>query len=517
MKNQKLIEEFKRCKKDPSYFMSNYVKVIHPTRGLVNFDLYPFQQNIVADLQQHRFNILRKFRQGGCTTIASAYALWLTVFHKHKTVAILSKGDVESTEVLERIRLMYEELPSFLKPKLEESNKHTLKFATGSVIRSRPSGKQSGRSLSASLLIVDEAAFIDNIGIIWAAAYPIISTGGAAFILSTVNGVGNWFYKIYNEAVAGLNTFNYMDINWPEHPEYSRVEGYEWLYEDMLNQDPPLNVDDWATVTKANMPLKQWLQEYECEFLGTGETFIDGEILKQLVDNQNEEYYIKYNNRMRVWEDPKSYYEYVIGADVALGRNRDYSAFHIINRYNGEQVAEFYSNKTPINEFAEIIAREASLYNVAHVVVERNTIGNNLIDSLYRVLEYENLWMEDKQDFGIQTTSKNRDIMLTKLEEFIRLNKIKLNSKRTIDELLAFIINDSGKTQAEKNHNDDLVMSLAFTVHVLDSLQQTYPVELTNNPHSDNKEKLIPPISRGIIPVHSYGGITKEDIKWLMK
>jgi len=515
MNDQKLLQEFKRCRNDPVYFMSRYIKVVHPTRGLVNFDLYPFQKEIVKAIQNNRFNILRKFRQGGCTTIASAYALWLTVFHKHKTVAILSKGDVESTEVLERIRLMYDELPSFLKPGIEESNKHTLKLTTNSVIRSRPSGKQSGRSLSASLLIVDEAAFIENIATIWAAAYPIISTGGAAFILSTVNGVGNWFYQIYQEAVAGLNAFAYLDIKWEDHPEYNRIPEYEWLYEDMENQDPPLNVDDWCTVTKANMPLKQWLQEYECEFLGTGETFIDGEILKQLLDNKQKEYHIKYNNRMRVWEDPKPYYEYVMGVDVSLGRNRDYSAFHIINRYNGEQVAEFYSNRTPINEFAEIIAREASLYNIAHVIAERNTIGYNLLDTLFRLLEYENLWMEEGKDLGIQTTAKNRDIMLTKLEEFVRTNRLKINSNRTIDELFTFVITDSGRVEAERYHHDDLVMSLAFSVHLLDTLQQTNPVEISSNPAIE--KHTLPPISRGIAQLESYGGVTKEDIKWLMK
>jgi hypothetical protein len=382
MEDQKLIKEFKKCRDDPIYFLCNYIKVAHPTRGLVKFELYPFQRKIVEEVQNHRFNILRKFRQAGCTTIASAYALWLVIFHKHKTVAILSKGDVESTEVLERIRLMYEELPSFLQPGVVESNKHTLKLGTYSIIRSRPSGKQSGRSLSASLLIVDEAAFIENIATIWAAAYPIISTGGSAFLLSTVNGVGNWFYEIYTAAMKGTNAFNPIDIHWTEHPEYNTIPGYEWLYEE-LKEEGAKSVDEWEETTKLNMPLKQWLQEYECEFLGTGDTFIDGEVLRQLVENTNTDYYIKYNNRMRVWEDPKPYYEYVIGVDVSLGRGRDYSAFHIINRYNGEQVAEFYSNRTPINEFAEIIAREGSLYNIAHIIVERNTIGNNLIDALF--------------------------------------------------------------------------------------------------------------------------------------
>ena len=185
-KNQ-IIEEFRRCKEDPIYFMSNYIKVVHPVRGLTLFKLYDFQQRILSNLEEYRFNVLRKFRQAGCTTIAAAYSLWFCLFQKHKVVVILSKGDSESTEVLDRIKIMYDELPSFLKPGIAEDNKHTLKLNTQSIIKSRPSGKQSGRSLAGSLLIIDEAAFIDNIDSIWAAVYPIISTGGRAFILSLIH------------------------------------------------------------------------------------------------------------------------------------------------------------------------------------------------------------------------------------------------------------------------------------------------------------------------------------------
>ena len=131
-----------------------------------------------------------------------------------------------------------------------------------------------------------------------------------------------------------------------------------------------LRVDDWEKTTKANMPLKQWLQEYECEFLGTGDTYLEGYLLTRLVEEQNEDYWIKYNNKMRVWKDPSPEHEYVIGVDVSLGRERDNSAFHIFNAYTGEQVAEFYSNKTPINELAQILTNEANLYNNASVIIE---------------------------------------------------------------------------------------------------------------------------------------------------
>ena len=147
MSKAELVEEFKKCSEDPIYFISNYIKVTHPVRGLVPFKLYPFQVEIIEALEGNRFNILRKFRQAGCTTISAAYSLWMIVFQKHKQVVILSKGDAESTEVLDRIKIMYEELPAFIKPKMVEDNKHTMKLATGSTIKSRPSGKQSGRSL----------------------------------------------------------------------------------------------------------------------------------------------------------------------------------------------------------------------------------------------------------------------------------------------------------------------------------------------------------------------------------
>ena len=508
MKESELIEEFKRCKDDPVYFISNYVKVTHPVRGLVPFKLYPFQKRILEEIKNNRFNVLRKFRQAGCTTISAAYSLWMIIFQKHKQVVILSKGDAESTEVLDRIKIMYNELPPFIRPSIVEDNKHTLKLSTGSGIKSRPSGKQSGRSLAGSLLIIDEAAFIDNIDTIWAAVYPIISTGGRAFVLSTVNGVGNWFYDVYHGAKNKSNSFNRIDIEWREHPEYKRHDGFTELYTEM--EEKGLDVDTWEKTTKANMPLKQWLQEYECEFLGTGETYLEGYLLKRLVEDLDDDYYIKYNNKMRVWKEAAPEHEYLIGVDVSLGRDRDYSAFHIINSYTGEQVAEFYSNKTPINELAKILTNEANLYNNALVIIERNTIGNNLIDWMFNIFEYDNLWLDDKNDFGIQITTRNREELLARMEEYIRNNFIKVASKRTVDELLTFIIDDNGKITADEGKNDDLIMSLAITTHLLHTMAGDGPLEMTAG-EGESEKKLVEPIR-----TVAYDKI-EEDIAWLMK
>ena len=511
-----IIAEFIKCRDNCDYFICNYVKVVHPVRGLVRFDLYPFQKKILKDFQENRLSILRKFRQAGCTTLMAGYSLWFTIFQDNKKVAILSKGDAEAKEVVSRIKLMYDELPPWLKPTTVKNNDHTMSFENGSSIQSKASGKQSGRSLSASLLILDEAAFIEFIDTIWAAVGPTTSTGGRVCCLSTVNGIGNWFHKMWSQAVDGENGFFPIDINWWDHPEYKRHPDYQWMYDELERQDPPVFVDEWEKSTRGRYSLKEWLQEYEANFLGTGETYIDGEILRNLQDRVTDDFYIKYNNKMRIWEDPKPNHEYILAADPSIGRDRDYSAFHIIDLYNGKQVAEFYSNRTPINEFAKIIADEGRLYNIAYVCPERNSIGNNLIYFLQQELEYENLLMDDKRDIGIQITQKNRENLLADMEHNIRANRIQIQSDRLVKELFTFVIDtDTGKIKADNNCHDDLIMAFAIAVHQFSKLRDNAFIErdaLIDTPY-------MPP---WIANSYTYdvrtstGDITKENLLWLI-
>jgi hypothetical protein len=518
-------EEIKRCSKNPEHFISRYIKVVHPIRGLVPFKLYKFQERILKEITEHRFSILKKFRQAGCTTLVGAYCLWYSLFNSHKTIVILSKGDLEASEVLDRIRVMYLELPEFLKiQKLEigKDNAHTFGFSNKSVIKSRSAGKQSGRSISGSLLILDEAAFIDSIDTIWAASYPTISTGGSVVCLSTTNGAGNFFHKMYTQAERGDNEFHPISIKWQEHPEYKRAPGYDKLYEEMLHYPKPVDIDKWETNTRKNLSFKEWMQEYEAEFLGTGDTYIDGEILKQLKENVNNEYDIKYNNKMRVWKEPIPHHDYILAADTALGRGRDYSAFHIFDIYTGEQVAEFYSNRTHINEFADIIVKEARYYNSAFVLPERNMIGENLIYFLFEVHEYENILADENRDLGIQMSQKNRENLLANMEDAIRSIRVKINSERLVDELLTFIIDpDTNKIKADTNCHDDLIMSLAIAVFGFNELRLNPLIERNENTFND---KYLPPVSTSrynknntVTLKSATGEISVEDISWLMK
>lgn len=510
----KIKQEFEKCKKDPVYFISNYIKVVHPIFGLVKFDLYPFQKRLINEFKSNRFNILRKFRQAGCTTLVAAFSLWKCIYTEHFKVVILSKDDDASMEVLSRMKTAYDELPEFLKPKVIKDSAHALRFVNGSEIKSKSSSKQSGRSAAASLLILDEAAFIENIDTIWAAAYPVISTGGSVIALSTVNGVGNWFHKQYNGAVKKENSFNAIDIHWKEHPQYFRHAGYEKMYERLMEQDPPVNIDEWENKTRGSISHKEWLQEYEAEFLGTGDTFVDGEILKQLKEQINEDYSTRYNNRLRIWHLPNPSRDYVIGVDTSIGRGLDASVAQIIDLYSGEQVAEFRSINTPINEFAKIIVEVARQYNTAYIIPERNLIGHNLIYHMKEVEEYENIFLDDKHEPGIQVADANRRQMLVEMDEAIRLNKIKINSDRTVDELLTFIIDEVGRYKADVNCHDDLIMGLALAVYGFNHLRSNTPM-IQHRPNDENK--LIVPVSRAKYMIRTPGGlIEEEDLKWLI-
>jgi len=489
MSPEEIKQEFLKCKEDPVYFMRHYIKIVHPIRGRVNFDLYRFQERIITEFTKNRFNLMRKFRQAGATTISAAYALWYITFNSDKNVMVVSIGDRESRDFLDRAVNMYDDLPSWLQAPETERNKHVLKLSTGSKIKSQPAG--AGRGESVSLLIVDEAAFIDNMREFWMAIYPTISTGGSAYILSTVNGMANLYYELYRDAELEKNDFNVIDIHWREHPEYT---------------------EKWAQQTRSNVGERAWLQEYEGQFLGTGETFIDGGTLDQVKLSTTHKFTKKHYNMMRIFEEPQPYHTYLIAADTSFGRDRDYSAFHIINLYNGTQVAEFYSNRCGLNEFARIMAEEGMRYNMAFVCPERNGLGLALIEQLFEVHEYENMWTDDKGQMGYLVNNKNRDIMLNTLQEKLKTSKIKINSERTFKELTTFIISKTGKIQAESGFADDLVMSLAIGATIMEDIvgRSPVPIVMGDLEKPSNKESIEGGFSRG-----TYNKEFEDYRKWI--
>jgi phage FluMu gp28-like protein len=202
--------------------MKKYIKIQHPIRGTIPFNLYPFQEKTLQDFYENDFNIVLKSRQMGISTLVSTYSLWMMIFNKDKNILVISTKQEVAKEIISKVRFANKNLPSWFARfgvKCVEDNKQSLKYQNGSRIQATSSASDAGRSFALSLLIMDEAAFIDGVDEIWTAAYPALSTGGRAIILSTPNGVGNFFHKMWKDAEAKKNKFNTIKLPWYLHPE----------------------------------------------------------------------------------------------------------------------------------------------------------------------------------------------------------------------------------------------------------------------------------------------------------
>ena len=200
-------QEYLRCAKDPVHFMRKYCYIQHPQRGRIQFNLYPFQEKVLKLFQNHDYSTILKSRQLGISTLASGYSLWLMTFHKDRNVLALATTQATARNLVTKVQFMWENLPSWLKVDSVENNKLSLRLINGSKIQAKSSNADAARSEAVSLLIVDEAAFIDNIAETWASAQQTLATGGGAIVLSTPYGTGNWFHQTWVKAEAGENDF----------------------------------------------------------------------------------------------------------------------------------------------------------------------------------------------------------------------------------------------------------------------------------------------------------------------
>ena len=231
-------QEYVKCAKDPAYFMKKFCMIQHPIKGKIPFDLYDFQESSVNEFEQHRFNIILKARQLGISTITAGYSLWMMTFHSDKNILVIATKQDVAKNLVTKIRVMHANLPSWLKQQCVEDNKLNLRYKNGSQVKAVSSGPEAARSEALSLLILDEAAFIDKIDDIWTAAQQTLTTGGQCIALSTPNGVGNWFHRTWVEAEEGRGMFNFIKLHWTVHPDRNQ----EWRDE----QDGLLGVQSAA-------------------------------------------------------------------------------------------------------------------------------------------------------------------------------------------------------------------------------------------------------------------------------
>jgi hypothetical protein len=373
--------------------------------------------------------------------------------------------------MVEKVQFMYNNLPAWLRgnQKPISDNKLSLKLANNSQIVATSAASDAGRSYAVSLLLIDEAAFIEGIDKIYTSIKPTIATGGGIISLSSPNGIGNWFHKMYTEAQIGKNDFKAIELKWNLHPD--RVAPV----------DP-----GWEERERANMSPREFAQEYDCDFLGSGNSVVESDILSFY-----EQTYIQEPVERRflggdywLWQYPNYSKSYIISADVARGDGSDYSTFHVIDIEACEQVAE-YKSQIGTREFGNMLVSVAAEWNNALLVPENSNIGWDVINTIIEK-EYPNLYysartngdmnldkwlskMESEQKVpGFTTSQKTRPLVISKMESYIRDRHFIFHSKRLLEELRVFIW-QNGKAQAQNGYNDDLVMSAGIGLFARDT------------------------------------------------
>lgn len=460
--------EYKKCATDPVYFMKKYCMIQHPVRGKIPFHLFPFQERVLDEFEDHRYNIVLKSRQTGISTLVAGFSLWKMLFNEDfNTLVIATKQEV-AKNLVTKVRYMNQNLPTWLRQTAIEDNKLSLRYSNGSQIKATSAAGDAGRSEALSLLVFDEAAFIDRIEDIWISAQSTLSTGGNAIILSTPNGVGNFFHKTWVDAEEELNGFNTIRLHWSVHPERDQ---------------------EWRDEQERLLGPKGAAQECDCDFVSSGDTVIDPQLLEFYRESYVQDPVEKsgFDGNLWKWEYPNYGKSYMVVADVARGDGGDYSAAHVIDIETATQIAE-YKGKIDTKDFGNFLVSLATDYNNALLVVENANIGwatiQQIIDRNYGNLFYmskdlkyvdvenqlTNRYRSEDRGLvaGFSTTNKTRPLIISKLDEYFRDKSVIIRSSRTIEELFTFIWKNQ-RAEALQGYNDDLVMSLAIGLWVRDT------------------------------------------------
>ena len=451
------VEEFVKCSKDPVYFITNYIKIISLDLGLVPFNLYPFQADMVNKFHDNRFNIAKLPRQSGKSTVVTAYLLWYSIFNDNVNVAILANKAATAREMLQRLQLSYENLPKWLQQGVVNWNRGSLELENGSKIMAASTSASAVRGMSFNIIFLDEFAFIPThiADEFFSSVYPTISSGKSTkvIIISTPKGM-NMFYKLWHDAELKRNEYVTTEVHWSEVP------GRDAL---------------WREQTIANTSEEQFNQEFECEFLGSVNTLITSTKLKIMTYEDP----LSSNAGLDIYEEPVEGNQYVMTVDVARGITKDYSAFLVFDTTTipYKIVAKYRNNVIKPMLFPNVIHQVAVSYNHAYVMAEVNDIGGQVADILQYDLEYDNLLMcamrgragqvvgqgfsGSKTQLGVKMSTTVKKTGCSNMKTLIETDKLVFQDYDIISELTTFI--QKGQAwEAEEGCNDDLAMCIVI-------------------------------------------------------
>ena len=467
------IQEYLRCKDDPVYFAMNYVKIVSLDEGLIPFEMYDFQKELISNFHNNRFNIAKLPRQTGKSTTVVSYLLHYALFNDNIRIAILANKAETARELLQRLQLSYENLPKWLQQGVGSWNKGSLELENGSKIVAASTSSSAVRGNSFNIIFLDEFAFIPNhiAEQFFSSVYPTISSGKTTkvIIISTPNGM-NMFYKLWHDAERGRNGYRPLEVHW------SAVPGRDAA---------------WKEETIRNTSERQFTQEFECEFLGSVDTLIAPSKLRSMVYEDP----LTSNKGLDVYEEPIKDHNYMMTVDVARGTGKDYSAFVVVDitTFPYTLVAKYRDNDIKPILFPSIIDRVGRAYNYSYVLVEVNDIGEQVSNMLHFDLEYSNLLMcamrgragqlvgqgfsGKKSQLGVKMSKNVKKVGCSNLKTIIEDDKLIIKDYDVISELTTFI-QKSQSFEAEDGCNDDLAMCLVILSWLI---VQPYFKEMTDN------------------------------------
>ena len=451
------VQEVIKCSEDPVYFIKKYIKIVSLDKGLIPFDMYHFQEEMVQKFHDNRFNIAKLPRQSGKSTIVTSYLLWYVLFNDNVNVAILANKAATAREMLQRLQLSYENLPKWLQQGILQWNRGSLELENGSKIMAASTSASAVRGMSFNVIFLDEFAFIPNhiADQFFSSVYPTISSGKSTkvIIISTPHGM-NMFYKLWHDAERGTNEYVPTEVHWSEVPGRDEV---------------------WKEQTIKNTSEQQFRVEFECEFLGSVDTLISPSKLRIMPYHDP----MKENRGLAVFEQAVPEHNYVITVDVSRGVGNDYSAFTVVDTTTipYKMVARYKNNEIKPIILPNVVVDVAKNYNNAYILCEVNDIGGQVADIIQFDLEYENLLMAamrgragqqlgqgfsgKKTQLGIKMSTAVKQVGCSNLKALIEDDKLLINDYDTIAELTTFIA--KGQTfQAEEGCNDDLAMCLVI-------------------------------------------------------
>jgi hypothetical protein len=450
------VQEYVKCAKDLIYFVENYVKIINIDEGLVNFELYPYQKKMLGSFMDNRFTICKLPRQSGKSVTVTAFMLWIILFQSEQSIAILANKERLARELLGKIQLAYEHLPLWLQQGVVEWNKGSILLENNSKIIAAATSSSAVRGGSYNLLFLDEFAFInDTIATeFFASVYPTISSGkeSKVIIVSTPKGM-NHFYKMWVDAIEGHSEYNPIEIVWNEVPGRDQ---------------------NFKKTTIKNTSEEQWMQEFECEFLGSQNTLINPTKLRQLIFHEP----LKFDNYLKIFKEPELRHSYLMIADVSRGVGHDASAFVVLDvtKTPYHVVATYKNDSISPLMYPELLTRVARNYNDSYILVEINDIGQQVADIIQLELEYENLLMTTMRgrsgqtlgggfggnvSYGVRTTKSVKKIGCSNLKDLIESDQVVVNDIGIIVELSNFV-SRAGSYGADDGQHDDLAMCLVL-------------------------------------------------------